>query len=108
MSDLFDWTPPPRYPAFPGSKEKTTSRAAARKMAPRAPTLRDECLRALQDVWPAGYTPDECAALLGRTVLAIRPRFSELKASGEIIATTITRPNDSGIKARVYTARRPN
>jgi hypothetical protein len=107
MSDLFDWTPS-AYPNSPGYREKTTSRDAARKMVPRAPTLRDDCLRALSEVWPAGLTPDETAALLGKTVLAIRPRFSELKASGEIVATTITRQNDSGLKARVYTARRPD
>ena len=74
---LFDWEPSPKYPSAPGFKErKGTSRDAARKIAPRAATLRDDCLRVLTEVWPAGHTADEVATILGKTVLAIRPRFS--------------------------------
>jgi hypothetical protein len=107
MIDLFDWTPSPRYPTAPGFKERTTSRDAARKAEASAPGLRGDVLRVLRDVWPAGLTPDEAAALLGKPALAVRPRFSELKATGQILATSIKRRNESGLLARVYVARRP-
>jgi hypothetical protein len=106
MSDLFDWTASPKYPEAPRHKENTTSRDAARKMAPRAPTLRDKVLLAIEDVWPAGLTADETAAAVGATVLAVRPRLSELKEMGKIMPTAATRPNISGVQARVMVARR--
>lgn len=98
MADLFE----------PGFTERTTSKAAAAKMAPRAPTLRGLVLVAITDVWPAGLTADEAAEAVGATVLAVRPRLSELKAMGKIIPTAITRPNISGVEARVMVARRPS
>ena len=42
--DLFDWQPPAGYPDAPGFKERTTSREAARKMEPRAGTLRGQVM----------------------------------------------------------------
>ena len=48
MTDLFDWKPSPKYPHRPGFKERTTSKVAAAKIAPRAPTLRDQVLTALK------------------------------------------------------------
>jgi hypothetical protein len=108
MNDLFDWKPPTSFDPYggPGYKEHTTSKAAAAKMASRAPTLRDLVLVAITDVWPAGLTADEAAEAVVCTVLAVRPRLSELKAMGKIIPTAITRPNVSGVQARVMVARR--
>ena len=105
--DLFDWTPPKGYPEAPGFKEETTSKAAARKIAGRAPSLRDEVLQTLKLAWPAGHTADEVAAKLGRTEFSIRPRFSELRAMKEIMPTTLRRPNTSGVDAIVWVARAP-
>jgi hypothetical protein len=104
MTDLFDWTPPPaqKYPEAPGFKERTTSKEAARKIKPRAPGLRDLCVAALTEAWPSGMTPDQCADVLGKTVLAIRPRFTELKLLGIIEASSRVAPNASGANARVY------
>ena len=63
---LFDWTPPPTYPAAPGFKEPTTSRDAAEKIKPIAKTLRDQALAALRVAYPDGLTADEVAVKLGR------------------------------------------
>ncbi|MHB8272024.1 hypothetical protein [Bradyrhizobium sp.] len=104
MSDLFDWTPAQRYPSHPGSKTGGTSRDAARKMAPRAPTMRDQVLAALREKWPFGLTADEVARAMNRRELAIRPRLSELKGLGLIRPTEERRANESGLSAIVWAA----
>jgi predicted ArsR family transcriptional regulator len=106
MTDLFNWTPS-KYPEHPGFKTGGTSREAAVKTAPRAPTMRDQVLIALRDVWPAGLTADEVAAVLGRSQFAIRPRLSELKDMGKIAATETRRKNDSGLSATVWIWMKP-
>jgi DNA-directed RNA polymerase specialized sigma24 family protein len=101
MRDLFD-EPPSGYPASPGYKESTTSRDAARKIAPRVKTLREQVLVTLQAVWPLGLTADEVAAKMGKSILSVRPRLSELRLANEIVPTTARRPNDSGVDATVW------
>jgi hypothetical protein len=96
MNDLFS------YPHFPGSKEPTTSRDAAEKIAPRARTLRDQVLTALSIAWPGGMTADEVARAIGKTEFSVRPRLSELRADQQIIPTDIRRPNASGVDAIVW------
>lgn len=49
-------------------------------------------------------TTDECASLLEESVLSIRPRFSELRALGQITDTGDRRLNDSGRRAIVWRA----
>ena len=90
----------PRYPRAPGARRAATSRAAADHMKPRAPSLRDLILLALSKT--PDLTPDEAATLLGKSVLAIRPRFSEMVALGQIAATGERRANESGLNAQVY------
>lgn len=87
------------YPAHPGYRDHATSLAAARSMATKAPTLRQRCLAVL-DHGPA--TPDEIAAELGETVLAVRPRTTELLRASLIEWTGAVRPNASGRMAKVY------
>lgn len=111
MSDLFDWTPPPKYPEFPGSKTNGTSREAAVKMAPIAKTLRDQVLLTLRVRWPQGLTPDEIAAAMGKSVLSIRPRVTELHKLRAIEPRTVKgvverRKNESTMSAVVYVAKR--
>ena len=107
MTDLFDWTPPPKYPNAPGFKTGGTSRDAARKMAPRARTLRDQVWATLRNVYPTGLTADEVATRIGRSVLSVRPRLSELAAAGKITplirpdGKTERRTNESGLDANV-------
>lgn len=106
MSDLFDWTPPPKYPEHPGSKENTTSREAATKMAPIARTLRDQVLVTLRTAWPGGLTADEVATKCGKREFSIRPRLSELHKMRAIEPTTVRRQNVSGMSATVWVAKR--
>lgn len=101
MVDLFDF----KYPKSPGFKEATTSKDAAAAIAPRAQSLRDAVLAVMREGWPCGFTADEVAQIMGKSVLAIRPRLSELRKTGDIMSTGIRRPNDSGVMARVWVAK---
>ena len=87
------------YPAAAGWKEPTTSREAA--ATTDASTLRRvvrQCLAV-----SGAMTADECAERLSESVLAIRPRFSELRALGEITDTGERHTNTSGKRAIVWT-----
>jgi predicted ArsR family transcriptional regulator len=48
-------------------------------------------------------TADEAAALLGRSVLSIRPRFAELHRMGALFHSGKRRKNASGMTATVWT-----
>lgn len=89
------------YPdGLPGWKEPTTSRDAAKSTRIRAGKLQERVLALLEADGPK--TPDEAAEALGKTVLAIRPRFSELIAHGKIERTGTRRTNSSGLMAHEY------
>lgn len=90
------------YPNLPGYKAPGTSEAAAFSMDAIAPKLRDRVLAYLKQCGAMGCTPDECADAIGETVLAVRPRFSELKNMQLIRETKLTKPNASGRAASVY------
>jgi len=51
---------------------------------------------------PAGLTADEIAAALDESVLAVRPRVSELFHAGLIEKTGERRRNQSGLSAHVW------
>lgn len=91
----------------PGFKEDGTSRAAARACAADADTLRREVYRAILAAGSAGLTADEAAAAVGRGVLSVRPRLSELAnaPSPWIVRTGERRRNESGHRAAVWRAR---
>lgn len=89
------------YPNAPGYRREGTSRLAADAVKPRAASLRDKVLALLKR---DAMTADEAAACLNVTVLACRPRFSELLRMGLIYATGRTRPNASGKEAVVWRA----
>ncbi len=89
------------YPETPGSKERTTSRDAAAAVAGGSSAGRDLVLQALTAA-PAGLTADELAEAVGREVLYVRPRVSELRKLGLIQATKERRPNASGLTAKVW------
>jgi hypothetical protein len=80
-----------------------TSRAAA-PTASEAETLREQCLNLLQE---ADYTADEIAAMLGKSILSIRPRISELNLKKQIFDSGARRKNASGHAAIVWTTRQP-
>jgi hypothetical protein len=98
--NLFDWPDRQRYPAAPGFKERGgTSQEAAEAIEPRANTLRAKALAALE---LRALTPDEIADALGESVLAIRPRVTELFNLGRIEWTGEKRTNASGMRAKVW------
>jgi predicted transcriptional regulator len=90
-----------KYPNSPGFKDLTTSKEAAKKIEPKAKTLRDACLKVLM---LQSLTPDEVAAHLGESILSVRPRISELFKQGLIKTTGVRRMNESGNRAHVYKA----
>ncbi len=85
------------YPSAPGYKVAGPSREAALNTNYR--TLRDNVIYVLKR---GPITADECSDVLGETVLAIRPRFSELRRLGIIEDTGLRRPNASGHRATVW------
>lgn len=93
--DLFEAAE--RYPASPGYKARDTAKEAAAKAAPTSHILRAQCLRLLSDGIPR--TADQCAELLGKDRLAIRPRFSELAATGDVVDSGVRSLNASGRSA---------
>jgi hypothetical protein len=101
---------PQRYPERPGWKEGTTSRAAADAIAPECSALQAEVLAAIRKASPRGLTSDEAAAQVGRSILAIRPRVTELYQLGLIEPTGEIRHNAGSHRgAKVYrvTRQRP-
>lgn len=91
-----------RYSTEPGWKEPTTSRDAAKAIAGRTEHLRDRALTAIRNAGPAGLTADKVAEQVSETVLAIRPRITELFKSGKIERTGARRQNASGVSAAVW------
>lgn len=100
-------TVPDKYPETPGFKEPTTSRDAAEKIKPRVYTLRDQVLEIITGAGGRGMTADEVADAMKRTVLAIRPRLSELVAGEKIQKHPDgdRRTNESGLLAAVWVAK---
>lgn len=92
---LFD----PPYAESPGFKASGTSRDAARAMKRRDKPLREQALSLFQK---GAYTADDVAAILGETVLSIRPRVAQLHKLGLIKDTGLTRQNASGLQATVW------
>ena len=88
------------YPIHPGAKERGgTSEQAAEEVAAVASNLRQAVVQVLSEVGEA--TADEIAEHLHESVLAIRPRCSELVAMGRVQKLARTRSNRSGKQARV-------
>lgn len=82
-----------------------TSAAAGHGVRHYATTLREEVLAVIAAAGPDGLTADHAARLLGASVLAVRPRVSELKRLGRIEATGERRRNASGMRAAVWRIR---
>lgn len=89
------------YPFEPGSKTGGTSEKAAGEMRSRAETLRE---MAYDELRLSDLTADEVAANIGESVLAIRPRLSELRVQNRIVDTGTRRYNVSGKSANVWRA----
>ena len=92
------------YPHTAGHKEDTTSKEAAEHIegSGQANILRIRVMEYVRERRYRGTTPDACATALGESVLAIRPRFTELEQRGMIRRTKLTEKNESGRSAAVY------
>lgn len=88
------------YPDTPGHKTGDTSAEAARAIARPARALQLSILCLLAKSGP--MSTDQCAEKLRTNVLAVRPRFSELKRQGYIEPTGSTTRNASGKRARIW------
>lgn len=91
------------YPARPGYRRQSTSKAAADHIAPAASRLRDQVLQRIRNA-SDGMTADEAAAAMGMPITTIRPRLTELKIHNEITDTGKRRKNESGRNAIVWRA----
>jgi predicted ArsR family transcriptional regulator len=89
-------------PAASGTGEAL--HAAARTNIARTERLRRMVLEIL-NAEPDGLTADEIAAKLDASVLAVRPRVSELFHAGRIEKTGERRLNQSGLAAHVWKKR---
>ncbi len=94
------------YPHSPGHKESTTSRDAAIAIVGRAAVLRERVHAEIAAAGRSGLTADQVASRLGESVLAVRPRLSELYhvEPPRIVPTGERRTNDSGMKAKCWRA----
>lgn len=90
-----------RYPSSPGHKaaRPETSAKAASEIRSKAATLRDLCLAMLKD---SPMTADAVAMSINESVLAVRPRISELLALGKIEDSGRRGVNRSGKTAVVW------
>jgi predicted ArsR family transcriptional regulator len=90
------------YPLAAGAKDQTTSRDAAQaiEQSGRAMTLRER----VEGYFLAGRraTADEVAHALNETILAIRPRITELFKLGKIERTGAKRRSDGGRPGHEY------
>ena len=104
MSRIGEMLAPELYGGLPGFKERSTSLEAARAVAGSAENLRAEVLAAIKNAGERGLTADEAAFKLGRSVLSVRPRVSELRKAGKIAATVDRRVNHSRLLAKAWKA----
>lgn len=85
---------PYMYPVSPSVGVRDTSREAAEAIAPSVQTLRDLAFKVLLE---RDSTADECAEAMGKSILAVRPRISELVAMDMVV--------DSGKRRRMASGR---
>lgn len=90
-----------KYPEVAGWKREGTSKLASQAIKADSKSLQARVLSVLRNT---DATADECASRLGVSVLACRPRLSELVALGKIVETDTRRKNQSGKLASVWRA----
>jgi hypothetical protein len=101
MSRAVDDMPLFAYRGAPGVKsDDATTLRAALDMAGRAHYLRAAVLSDMKANGPG--TADQIARRIGESILAIRPRCSELRAAGFIRDSGVRSRNDSGKSAIVW------
>lgn len=91
------------YPSSPGYKTGGASRQAAKRIAPKAATLRDRVLSMFQAHGP--MTADQCAERMGASILSIRPRVTELSKLGKLTKLDRMQPGQFGANQHLYQVR---
>lgn len=81
--------------------ESGPSNVAGDRLRPKSPTLREQVLTVLRR-HPAGLTADQIAERMGKSILAVRPRVTELASAGALVDTGKREKNSSGMNATVW------
>jgi hypothetical protein len=102
LDPAHDIAPPKGYPIEPGYQKTDTSKAAASKISPLAPMLRQQVLDAIEAAGDNGLTADEIAKKLKLAVTSTRPRTTELKLKGKIKDSGTRRKNAGGCSSIVW------
>ena len=89
------------FAPVPYQRFSDTSKEAALETQKRVAVLRHMVLGAFIAAGERGLTADEAAERVSQSVLAVRPRVTELFQSGHIVPTGEKRTNASGLRARV-------
>ena len=89
-----------QYPEVPGAQGVATSVEAAKAITSIAGELCRMSYRVIAG--STGLTADEVAAMVGESVLSIRPRVAELNRLGSIVDSGRRRKNVSGRSAAVW------
>lgn len=98
LFDVFSKMPEPH----PGKTD--TSRSAAGKLSMYVGTLRYATFTHIKECGDRGATPSEIAKALGKRLLGIRPRTTELRAAHLIYDSGIRRQNEYGNNEIVWKA----
>lgn len=102
FQDEFNFKKGKKYPDHPGFKNTDTSEDAADKIVSKAATMRGQISEMLEEEGWDGVASDEAADKYGFIVVSTRPRFSELRAKGEIIDSGRRRKSAYGAKQIVW------
>lgn len=104
-ADLFGTVTHPEhvtYPDQPGFKgDAETGREAAAAIAPHLGRLQRIVLGVVTDRGALGVTPEEAGEVLDMARVSVQPRFSELKAKGQVVDSGMRRVNASSRKRAV-------
>ena len=94
-----------KYPYKAGHRGIRTSIISAEDTNKRLGRLHKQVIIELSKVFPKGLTSSELANKIGRNLLTIRPRTTELKHQGLIIDTEKDRKNENGKPEIIYKLR---
>ena len=95
----------PDYPAGAGFRRNSeASKDGARHINAKRPTLLATYYQMVLDAGPAGITGDEIAALIDGEAYLIRPRLTDLKELGRIVAKGARREGAHGVGVTIWIA----
>ena len=93
---------PPQSQPPPAHRQSDTSRAAADRAAPRAPSRRELILSLIRGAGLRGATIDELQQATGLLTQSVCPVVDVLKRDGAIIDSGQRRPTRTGTPAKVW------